>query len=234
MWKHLREKKRRSKNARMRGMHHFCGTSDCISRHEITSTPHCTFWVWALYYCINSWWGPCQEGWQSKQLQGRPRPRPLCGERLQRTMVLPLLLKLLNVFLRQYTFTEAPAAHLCCPAALMPRPPSLSLSCHREWGAKEHPQRLTEGREVRQAGTSQMTGTDFYPWETLPQQEFVLIIISIFRHSIEILCPEIWPLYFYHLQVFIFSFSSENGLKCWPLELKLLCFHNNKKVIYNI
>lgn len=75
-------------------------------------------------------------------------------------MVLPLLLKVLNVLLRQSTFIEAPAARLCCPAALMPRPPGLPLSCRREWEAKEHPQRLPEGREVSQEGATQMTGTD--------------------------------------------------------------------------
>eukprot|EP00064_Thunnus_orientalis_P016122 superscaffoldBa00003126_g16185 len=71
-------------------------------------------------------------------------------------MVLPSLLKLLNVFLRQSTFAKATAAadHCrpsCCPAALMPRPPGLPLSCRRGWEAREQPQRVpAEEREVRQ------------------------------------------------------------------------------------
>lgn len=80
-----------------------------------------------------------------------------------RTMVLPSLLKLLNVFLRQSTFTKATTSNhccrpSCCPAALMPRPPGLPLSCRRGWEAREHPQRLpAEGREVRQRGTTELT-----------------------------------------------------------------------------
>ncbi|GLD73745.1 potassium voltage-gated channel subfamily H member 2-like protein [Lates japonicus] len=76
-------------------------------------------------------------------------------------MVLPSLLKLLNVFLRQSTFTKAAAAdHCCCPAALMPRPPGLPLSCRRGWEAREHPRRLpAEGREVRQRGATEVTKT---------------------------------------------------------------------------
>ncbi|KAE8280122.1 Potassium voltage-gated channel subfamily H member 2 [Larimichthys crocea] len=73
-------------------------------------------------------------------------------------MVLPSLLKLLNVFLRQSTFTKASTSDhccrpSCCPAALMPRPPGLPLSCRRGWEAREHPQRLpAEGREVLSLG----------------------------------------------------------------------------------
>ncbi|KAK5849995.1 hypothetical protein PBY51_014284 [Eleginops maclovinus] len=68
-------------------------------------------------------------------------------------MVLPSLLKLLNVFLNHSTITKA-ADHCCrpsCyPAALMLRPPGLPLSCRRGWGAREHPQSgPTEEREVR-------------------------------------------------------------------------------------
>ena len=80
-----------------------------------------------------------------------------------RTMVLPSLLKLLNVFLRQSTLTKAATSNhhcrpSCCPAALMPRPPGLPLSCRRGWEAREHPQRLpAEGREVRQRGTTEVT-----------------------------------------------------------------------------
>ncbi|KAF3703314.1 Potassium voltage-gated channel subfamily H member 2 [Channa argus] len=72
-------------------------------------------------------------------------------------MVLPSLLKLLNVFLRQSSFTKATDVNpchrtSCCPAALMPRPPSLTLSCHRGWEPREHPRHLTEGREVLSLG----------------------------------------------------------------------------------
>ncbi|XP_060921104.1 potassium voltage-gated channel subfamily H member 2 [Labrus mixtus] len=71
-------------------------------------------------------------------------------------MVLPLLLKLLNVFLRQSTLTKAAVAvHCrrtsCCPAALMPRPPGPPRSCRRGWEAREQPQRLpAEEREYPQ------------------------------------------------------------------------------------
>ncbi|KAF0028341.1 hypothetical protein F2P81_019428 [Scophthalmus maximus] len=76
-------------------------------------------------------------------------------------MVLPSLLKLLNVFLRQPTFTKAAAAAnhrrhrrpSCCPAALMPRPPGQRVPCRRGWGAREHPPRPpTEEREVLSLG----------------------------------------------------------------------------------
>lgn len=72
-------------------------------------------------------------------------------------MVLPSLLKLLNVFLRQPTVSLAVASDhccrpCCCPAALMPRPRGPLLSSRRGWEARDHPQRLpAEGREVRQS-----------------------------------------------------------------------------------
>ncbi|KAJ4925672.1 hypothetical protein JOQ06_018393, partial [Pogonophryne albipinna] len=71
-------------------------------------------------------------------------------------MVLPSLLKLLNVFLNHSTFPKA-ADHCCrpsCyPAALMPRPPGLPLSCRRGWEAREHMQSVpTEEREVLSLG----------------------------------------------------------------------------------
>ncbi|CAG5895703.1 unnamed protein product [Menidia menidia] len=66
-------------------------------------------------------------------------------------MVLPSLLELLNVLLRQSAFSRAAAAPRSRPPALMPRPPA--LSCCRGWGAKEPPpRRPTEGREADPAG----------------------------------------------------------------------------------
>lgn len=103
--------------------------------------------LWSLWAGSRCWWSP--------QPVGPPWPLPLCGELPLRTMVLPSLLKLLNVFLRQSTFTKAVAVQgrcrpSCCPPALMPRPPGLSLSCHRGWEAKEQPRcQSGEGREVR-------------------------------------------------------------------------------------
>lgn len=87
--------------------------------------------------------------------RGAPRPWTHRGALPLRTMVLPLLLKLLNVFLRQSTLSKAATSDhccrpSCCPASLMPRPPGLPLSCRRGWEAREHPQRLpAEEREVR-------------------------------------------------------------------------------------
>lgn len=92
---------------------------------------------------------------QSHTPGGAPRPWTRRGELPLRTMVLPLLLKLLNVFLRQSTLSKAATSDhcrrpSCCPASLMPRPPGLPLSCRRGWEAREHPQRLpAEEREVR-------------------------------------------------------------------------------------
>lgn len=102
------------------------------------------------------------KSWCGIKRSHTPRGAPWThrGELPLRTMVLPSLLKLLNVFLRQSTLSKAATSDhccrpSCCPASLMPRPPGLPLSCRRGWEAREHPQRLpTEEREVRPRDSS--------------------------------------------------------------------------------
>lgn len=93
-----------------------------------------------------------------------------CGELPLKTMVLPFLLKILDVVLPQSTLTKAATSNwcchrpsCCCPAALMPPPPGLLLSCHHGWEAREHPQRLpAEGRKVR--GQEQRFEQEMHLW----------------------------------------------------------------------
>lgn len=147
-------------------------TSDNICRHELQSTPHCTSRAGPHCDLLIGTAPRCEVSARVRAAAfcpggACPDPEPRRGELPLRTMVLPSLLELLNVFLRQSTLTKATASDRRrrpsrCPAALMPRPPGLPLSCRHGWEARERTQRLpAEGREVRQMEKLQSGGQTY-------------------------------------------------------------------------